>query len=87
MCTFHFCMDQIWQMYKKAGATTEEMGLSKDFGDWENKLNDNKCHFISHVLTFFAASDHIVNENLIKHFSSEVLAAEAHCFYGIQIMM
>ncbi|KAG8763038.1 Ribonucleotide-diphosphate reductase (RNR), small subunit [Ceratobasidium sp. 423] len=81
---------EIWQMYKKAEAsfwTAEEMDLSKDLHDWENKLNDNERHFISHVLAFFAASDGIVNENLIERFSNEVQAAEARCFYGFQIMM
>ncbi len=60
---------QIWQMYKKAEAsfwTAEEMDLSKDVHDWQNKLNDNERHFVSHVLAFFAASDGIVNENLVE---------------------
>lgn len=77
-------------MYKKAEAsfwTAEEMDLSKDLHDWENKLNDNERHFISHILAFFAASDGIVNENLVERFSNEVQAAEARCFYGFQIMM
>jgi ribonucleoside-diphosphate reductase subunit M2 len=77
-------------MYKKAEAsfwTAEEMDLSKDTNDWQNKLNDNERHFISHVLAFFAASDGIVNENLVERFSNEVQAAEARCFYGFQIMM
>ncbi|KAG9128341.1 Ribonucleotide-diphosphate reductase (RNR), small subunit [Ceratobasidium sp. 392] len=81
---------EIWQMYKKAEAsfwTAEEMDLSKDLHDWENKINDNERHFISHVLAFFAASDGIVNENLVERFSNEVQAAEARCFYGFQIMM
>ncbi|KAG6372941.1 ribonucleotide reductase [Boletus reticuloceps] len=81
---------EIWQMYKKAEAsfwTAEEMDLSKDVHDWNNRLNDNEHHFVSHVLAFFAASDGIVNENLIEHFSNEVQAAEAHCFYSFQIMM
>jgi ribonucleoside-diphosphate reductase subunit M2 len=83
-------LSQIWQMYKKAEAsfwTAEEMDLSKDVHDWSNKLNDNERHFISHVLAFFAASDGIVNENLVERFSNEVQAAEARCFYGFQIMM
>lgn len=42
-------------------------------------------HFISHVLAFFAASDGIVNENLLERFSNEVQAAEARCFYGFQV--
>ncbi|KAF9226451.1 ribonucleotide reductase small subunit [Gyrodon lividus] len=81
---------EIWQMYKKAEAsfwTAEEMDLSKDIHDWNNRLNDNERHFISHVLAFFAASDGIVNENLVERFSNEVQAAEARCFYGFQIMM
>ncbi|KAH9009483.1 ribonucleotide reductase small subunit, partial [Lactarius hengduanensis] len=36
---------------------------------------------------FFAASDGIVNENLVERFSNEVQAAEARCFYGFQTMM
>ncbi|KIM46305.1 hypothetical protein M413DRAFT_441393 [Hebeloma cylindrosporum] len=81
---------EIWQMYKKAEAsfwTAEEMDLSKDVHDWNNRLNDNERHFISHVLAFFAASDGIVNENLNERFSNEVQVAEARCFYGFQIMM
>ena len=77
-------------MYKKAEAsfwTAEEMDLSKDVHDWSKRLNDNERHFISHVLAFFAASDGIVNENLVERFSNEVQAAEARCFYGFQIMM
>lgn len=77
-------------MYKKAEAsfwTAEEIDLSKDMHDWDNKLNDNERYFVSHVLAFFAASDGIVNENLVERFSSEVQAAEARCFYGFQIMM
>ncbi len=57
----------IWQMYKKAEAsfwTAEEVDLSKDLGHWD-ALKDEERHFISHVLAFFAASDGIVNENLV----------------------
>lgn len=77
-------------MYKKAQAsfwTAEEMDLSKDLLHWEERLNDNERYFISHVLAFFAASDGIVNENLIERFSEEVQVAEARSFYGFQIMM
>ena len=74
-------------MYKKAEGLfwmAEEimMDLSKDLHDWNNHLNDNEWHFISHVLAFFAASDAIVNENLIEQLSNEVQMAEVHCFYG-----
>lgn len=80
----------IWQMYKKAEAsfwTAEEIDLSSDLGDWNNKLKNDEKYFISHVLAFFAASDGIVNENLAVNFMSEVQYPEARCFYGFQIMM
>lgn len=79
--------DEVWKMYKKAEAsfwTTEEIDLSHDFPDWERMTNDEK-HFITHVLAFFAASDGIVNENLVLHFMKEVQIPEARCFYGFQI--
>ncbi|KAI9703144.1 MAG: Ribonucleotide-diphosphate reductase (RNR), small subunit [Candelina mexicana] len=81
---------EVWQMYKKAEAsfwTAEEVDLSKDQHDWQNRLNDDERYFVSHVLAFFAASDGIVNENLVERFSGEVQIPEARCFYGFQIMM
>ncbi|KAK7206947.1 ribonucleotide reductase [Myxozyma melibiosi] len=81
---------EIWQMYKKAEASfwvAEEIDLGKDMHDWENRLNDDERYFISHVLAFFAASDGIVNENLVERFSNEVQIPEARCFYGFQIMI
>lgn len=87
---FPIKQNDIWQFYKKAEAsfwTAEEIDLSQDLNDWENRLNDGEKHFISHVLAFFAASDGIVNENLAVNFLSEVQYAEAKCFYGFQIMM
>lgn len=41
------------------------MDLSKDVQHWEC-LKDDERYFISHVLAFFAASDGIVNENLVR---------------------
>ncbi|KAK7106517.1 hypothetical protein V1264_017766 [Littorina saxatilis] len=79
----------IWKMYKKAEAsfwTAEEVDLSKDLQHWE-KLKPEERHFISHVLAFFAASDGIVNENLVERFSKEVQVTEARCFYGFQVAM
>ncbi len=63
------------------------MDLSKDVPDWETKLNDDERFFISRILAFFAASDGIVNENLVERFSQEIQIAEARCFYGFQIMI
>ena len=80
----------IWEWYKKMEAsfwTAEEIDLSQDLNDWNNKLNNDERYFVKHILAFFAASDGIVNENLAENFVSEVQYAEAKFFYGFQIMM
>jgi ribonucleoside-diphosphate reductase beta chain len=77
-------------MYKQEQAcfwTAEEIDLAEDLADWENKLNDDERHFLKHILAFFAASDGIINENLVMNFSNEVQWPEARAFYGFQIMM
>ena len=80
----------LWEWYKKQQAcfwTAEEIDLTPDLNDWENKLNDDEKYFIKHILAFFAASDGIVNENLAENFVNEVQYSEAKFFYGFQIMM
>ena len=77
-------------MYKKAEAsfwTAEEVDLSKDLAHWE-QLKPDERHFISHVLAFFAASDGIVNENLVSssfklHVKSCTLCLCIMCALGI----
>uniref|UniRef100_A0A8C4T2D7 ribonucleoside-diphosphate reductase n=1 Tax=Erpetoichthys calabaricus TaxID=27687 RepID=A0A8C4T2D7_ERPCA len=79
----------IWKMYKQAQAsfwTVEEVDLSKDLAHWD-RLKPEEKYFISHILAFFAASDGIVNENLVSRFSQEVQVPEARCFYGFQILI
>ncbi|CAH7120252.1 Rrm2b [Phodopus roborovskii] len=69
-----------------AGPEEDEVDLSKDLPHW-NKLKSDEKYFISHILAFFAASDGIVNENLVERFSQEVQVPEARCFYGFQILI
>ncbi|KAF9039923.1 ferritin-like superfamily [Panaeolus papilionaceus] len=79
----------IWDFYKLAQAsvwTAEEVDLSHDMVHWETLSNPER-HFITNVLAFFAASDGIVNENLLSRFAHEVKIPEARCFYGVQIMI
>ena len=78
----------IWRYYKKALAsfwTTEEVDLARDMDDWDN-LKADEQFFIKHVLAFFAASDGIVNENLVERFMAEVQLPEARAFYGFQVL-
>ena len=80
---------EVWSMYKKAMAsfwTVDEVDLSNDVLQWP-KLTDNERYFIKHVLAFFAASDGIVNENLVERFMAEVQMTEARCFLGFQVMI
>jgi ribonucleoside-diphosphate reductase beta chain len=82
--------DDIWTMYKQEVAsfwTAEEIDLAQDLKEWEEVLSNDERHFLKHVLAFFAASDGIVNENLVTNFADEVQWPEARCFYGFQIMM
>lgn len=74
-------------MYKNMQAcfwTAEEIDLSKD--RWDSLKPDEK-YFLSHVLAFFAASDGIVNDNLLSRFSQEIKWTDIRCFYGFQIAM
>ncbi|KAM0681817.1 hypothetical protein GINT2_000334 [Glugoides intestinalis] len=79
----------IWHFYKKAESsfwTVEEVDLVNDIDDFE-RLTSDEQHFIKYVLAFFAASDGLVNENLVERFTAEVTNLEAKCFYGFQIAM
>ena len=81
--------NDIWEYYKQHQAafwTAEEVDLSNDIRDWE-KLTDNEKFFIKNILSFFAASDGIVNENLAENFYKEVQYPEAKFFYGFQLAM
>jgi ribonucleoside-diphosphate reductase beta chain len=81
--------NDIWEYYKQhqsAFWTAEEVDLTNDIRDWEN-LSENEQYFVKNVLSFFAASDGIVNENLAENFLKEVQYPEAKFFYGFQLMM
>ena len=81
--------DDIWKMYKdhmNAFWVPEEVDLEADMKDIE-KLTKDEFHYVKHVLAFFAASDGIVNENLVQNFADEIQVTEARCFYGFQIAM
>ena len=80
----------LWKFYKQHLATfwtVEEVKLTDDLVDWNNKLNADEKYFIKNVLAFFAASDGIVNENLLVNFYNEVQISEARQFYAVQMMI
>lgn len=80
---------EMFSMYKTAMAaywTPEEIDFSSDYEDFK-KLNDEAQYFIKMILAFFAASDGLVNENLMDRFTNEVQVMEALMFYGFQVMI
>ena len=79
----------VWAMYKKQVASfwsVEEVDLSRDLRDWD-KLTPNEQYFIKNILAFFAASDGIVNENLVERFMTDIEITEIKFFYGFQAAM
>jgi len=80
----------LWKFYKQHLSTfwtAEEIKLSDDLVDWNEKLNENEKFFIKNILAFFAASDGIVNENLVVNFYNEVQIPEARQFYSVQMLL
>jgi len=80
----------LWKFYQDHAATVwfvEEIRLTDDLVDWNDRLNENERYFIKNILAFFAASDGIVNENLVLNFYNEVQIPEARQFYSVQMMI
>lgn len=89
-----FCLhpikyEETYRLYKKQVAcfwSVDEVDLASDAADWQT-MSEGEKKFILHVISFFNASDGIVNENLAENFSVEVQIPEARVFYGFQIGM
>ena len=79
----------LYKMYKQSVAvfwTPEEIDFSKDHSDWA-RLTDDEKHFVKYVLAFFAGSDGIVMENLVRRFQGEVDSQVVKLFYSFQNAM
>ncbi len=80
----------LFEMYKKAVSafwTVEAIDLSRDYHDFQDKLNSKEQAFIERILSFFQWGDGLVNENLFTHFFQEIVIPEARLFYAVQGMM
>jgi len=89
LCLHPIKYHSTYELYKKHVAcfwSVDEVDLAHDANDWE-KLSEGEKTFILHVLSFFNASDGIVNENLAENFSVEIQIPEMRVFYGFQIGM
>lgn len=80
---------EIYKLYKECVNmfwTPEEIDLYQDIKDFE-KLTSNEKFYISNVLSFFAASDMIVMENLACNLLQEINIPESRLFLWNQIFM
>jgi ribonucleotide reductase beta subunit family protein with ferritin-like domain len=79
-------LQKMYDLHESMFWSAKEIDYSADLNDWE-KLTKDERYFIENILGFFAGSDGIVLENLIKNFAYEVKAPEARNFYQFQGMM
>ena len=62
----------------------EEIDLEDDAQQWK-KLDDDTKTYLQHILAFFAASDGLINQNLMQQFMQEMQWSEVLGFYAYQI--
>ena len=77
----------LWDLYEMAYRsfwTPSEIDLSRDKASLCLISDAERAQLFS-VLSFFAASDLIVNDNLVVRFYSEIDLAEARQFYAVQM--
>lgn len=78
----------IWDAYKtqlSAIWPAEHFKFSKDLNDWRQKCTEAIRFVVLRVLTFFAASDSLVNANLLENFISDVAWLEIIYVYNTQV--
>jgi len=79
----------LFSMYKTAFSamwTPEELDLSTDRADFEDKLSDGERHFVKHILAFFADIDGLVFDNT-RAFFEDVSDRSCQLFYGVQTVI
>ena len=84
---FPILFNDIWELYKKHFKcfwAPDEIDLSSDINDYNNKLNDNERYYINNVLAFFGISDFIVNKNEKKN-SIEIQCMEYNIYVDDKI--
>jgi ribonucleotide reductase beta subunit family protein with ferritin-like domain len=78
---------ELWSLYEAAYRsfwTPSEIDLSRDRASLELISHAERAQLLA-VLSFFAASDVIVNDNLVVRFYAEIDLPEARQFYAVQM--
>lgn len=77
----------VWALYEEhldAFWTHHDIAFSdRDYTDWD-KLSVTERKFIENILSFFATSDTIVNENLMLKLYEQIESPAARAFYSFQ---
>jgi ribonucleotide reductase beta subunit family protein with ferritin-like domain len=84
-----FVKDSIVELYREEQKTfwvASEHSMTDDKIHYENATPAEK-HLIRTALEYFAASDGIINENLIVRFLTEITNPQSRSFYSFQLMM
>lgn len=79
----------LWAAYKTHVAmfwTPEEIDMSVDRADFEDKLRPPEQKVVKNILAFFAFSDGAVLENCMCNFAEHVTFPEARQFYAMQAL-
>lgn len=87
LTTYPIQHPHLFELYKKLSSNfwaAEEIELGNEAGDFK-RLHPMAQRAVKYILAFFAASDGIVNINLIERFRDEVKFLEARYFYDYQI--
>lgn len=87
---------ELFGLLQRAKATfwsEDEVDLSADLVDWNEKLNEHERTFIGNILGFFVQSDQLVNINLGDRFLQDIdtipdsMSKYARLFYNFQVSM
>ena len=87
LITFPIRYDELWVLYKQLKSsiwTAEEINFKGDDQDWLNLIKNGKS-LVGNVLSFYAATDGSVLENIAENLLQKVQVPEARAFYSLQI--
>lgn len=81
---------ELWSLVETARRAywqEKELSLHEDRMHFRDLLTDGERRFVSHILSFFAIADSLVNTNILERFIKEVPFKEATAFYNMQAAM
>jgi ribonucleotide reductase beta subunit family protein with ferritin-like domain len=90
LITLPISRPDVWEFYKLAQRSfwiPEEVNVSSDIKDYNEKLTEGERLLVKHILAFFAATDKIVNINIIERFKKDFDIYEISSFYSFQETM